>query len=59
MGRSKIYIRDDSESSVVGHRLRHFVTNSENEIYEDKDGSIYVSVDKKGIYKLSFIDFTR
>jgi len=55
----KIYIQDDWESSVVGHRLRHFVTNSKNELYEDKDGSIYVSVDKKGIYKLRFIGFTR
>ncbi len=35
-------------------KLRHFVTNSKNELYEDKDGNIYVSADKKGIYKLSF-----
>jgi len=55
----QIYINDDWESPVVGHRLRHFVTNSKNELYEDKDGSIYVSVDKKGIYKLRFIDFTK
>lgn len=37
--------------------LRHFVTNLKNEIYEDKDGNIYISADKKGIYKLKFTDF--
>ena len=46
----KIYLRDD----LI---LRHFVTNSENELYEDKDGNIYISADKQGIYKLSFIKF--
>ena len=46
----KIYLADDL-------KLRHFVTNSKNELYEDKDGNIYVSADKKGIYKLSFIEF--
>ena len=46
----KIYLRDDL-------KLRHFVTNSKNELYEDINGNIYVSADKKGIYKLSFIDF--
>ena len=46
----KIYLRDN----LI---LRHFVTNSENELYEDKDGNIYVSADKNGIYKLSFIKF--
>ena len=46
----KIFIRDDL-------KLRHFVTNSKNEIFEDDSGSIYVSADKKGIYKLSFTDF--
>ena len=46
----KIYLRDDL-------KLRHFVTSSKNELYEDKNGNIYVSADKKGIYKLSFIDF--
>ena len=55
----QIYMRDDWESSVVGHRLRHFVTNSKNELYEDEDGNIYVSVDQKGIYKLSFTDFAK
>ena len=39
-------------------KLRHFVTNSKNELYEDKDGSIYVSADKEGIYRLNFVDFT-
>ena len=38
-------------------RLRHFVTNSKNELYEDSDGNIYVSADSKGIYKLSFKHF--
>ena len=42
-----IHLRD-------GLKLRHFVTNSKNELYEDKDGNIYVSADKKGIYKISF-----
>ena len=46
----KIFIRDDL-------KLRHFVTNSKNELYEDKNGSIYVSADRKGIYKISFVDF--
>ena len=46
----KIFLRDFL-------KLRHFVTNSKNELYEDKDGNIYVSVDKKGIYKLSFVKF--
>ena len=38
-------------------KFRHFVTNSKNELYEDNDGNIYVSADRKGIYKLSFVDF--
>ena len=46
----QIYLRDDL-------LFRHFVTNSKNELYEDKNGSIYVSADKKGIYKLSFVNF--
>ena len=41
----KIYLRDHL-------KLRHFVTNSKNELYEDKDGSIYISADKQGIYKV-------
>ena len=47
-----IYLRDDL-------KLRHFVTNSKNELYEDEKGNIYVSADKKGIYKLSFKYFTK
>tara|TARA_Y100000590_G_scaffold456313_1_gene606648 strand:- start:3950 stop:5197 length:1248 start_codon:yes stop_codon:yes gene_type:complete len=46
----KILLRDNL-------KLRHFVTNSKNELYEDMDGSIYVSADKVGIYKISFIEF--
>jgi len=34
--------------------LRHFVTNDLNELYEDQNDNIYLSVDKKGIYKVSF-----
>ena len=45
----KIFLRNDL-------KLRHFVTNSKNELYEDENGSIYISADKKGIYKLSFIE---
>ena len=41
-----IHLREDL-------KLRHFVTNSKNELYEDAYGNIYVSADKKGIYKLS------
>ena len=37
--------------------LRHFVTNDLNELYEDQNGDIYVSADKKGIYKISFLNF--
>jgi len=43
----KILLRDDL-------KLRHFVTNEKNELYEDKQGNIYISVDEKGIYRLSF-----
>jgi len=46
----KIFLRDHL-------KLRHFVTNSKNELYEDRGGSIYISADKQGIYKLSFIKF--
>ena len=46
----KIYINDEL-------LFRHFVTNSRNELFEDDNNSIYVSADKKGIYKLSFTDF--
>ena len=43
----KIYLRDNL-------KLRHFVTNSKNELYEDANGNIYISADKIGIYKISF-----
>ena len=46
----KIFLRDDL-------KLRHFVTNSKNELYEDKNGNIFVSADKNGIYKLNFASF--
>ena len=38
-------------------RLRHFITNSKNELYEDESGHIYVSADKIGIYKIGFVQF--
>jgi len=37
--------------------LRHFMTNSKNEIFEDIDGNIYVSSDSKGIYRINFNSF--
>ena len=37
--------------------LRHFVTNEKNILYEDEKGNFFVSVDKKGIYKIGFSDF--
>ena len=46
----KIFLGND-------YTMRHFMTNSKNELYEDDEGSIYVSVDKKGIFKISFNDF--
>jgi len=46
----KIHLRENL-------KLRHFVTNKNNELYEDSDGSIYVSADENGIYKISFIYF--
>jgi len=46
----KIYLGDEM-------KLRHFVTNSKNELYEDVKGNIYVSVDRKGIFKISFSNF--
>ena len=46
----KIYLGDEM-------KLRHFVTNSKNEIYEDPDGNIYISVDRKGVFKISFSNF--
>lgn len=37
--------------------LRHFVTDDKNRIYEDEKGNIYISADKKGIYKINFNSF--
>ena len=37
--------------------LRHFVTDKKNILYEDLNGNIYVSADKKGIYKITFKNF--
>ena len=37
--------------------IRHFVTDRQNRLYEDTDGSIYISADKKGIFKIKFEDF--
>ena len=37
--------------------LRHFVTNDKNILYEDKNGDIYLSADKQGIFRLSFNNF--
>ena len=48
----KIYLRDNL-------KLRHFVTNSKNELYEDVNGNIYISADKEGIYKVSFKYFRK
>ena len=38
-------------------KLRHFVTDEKNELYEDNKGNIYVVADKKGIYRVNFSDF--
>ena len=38
-------------------KFRHFITDSKNELYEDDNGSIYISSDTKGIYKITFEDF--
>ena len=48
----KIYLRDNL-------KLRHFVTNGKNELYEDNNGNIYISADKEGIYKISFKYFRK
>ena len=37
--------------------LRHFVTDEQNRLFEDKKGNIYISADKKGIYRISFKNF--
>lgn len=46
----KIYIRDN-------FAIRHFLTNKKNEIFESQDGSIYVSVDHKGVFEVKFNNF--
>ena len=38
-------------------KLRHFVTNKKNDLFEDENGNLYVSADKKGIYKINFSNF--
>jgi len=61
-----IYLLDEKfedvhsvEKIYLGNNMvmRHFMTNKNNELYEDIDGNIYVSVDNKGIYKIRFLDF--
>ena len=59
-----IYLKDSQvwlnsvEKIYLGDlKLRHFVTNKQNELYEDENGNIYVSADKKGIFKINFSDF--
>ena len=37
--------------------LRHFVTDNENKLFEDEKGNIYISADKKGIYRITFHKF--
>ena len=37
--------------------LRHFVTDNENKLFEDENGNIYISADKKGIYRITFNKF--
>ena len=51
----QIHLPIDPENDYL--TMRHFVTNSKNELYEDIDGNIYVSVDRRGIYKLDFTGF--
>ena len=45
---------------VVGYPFLVFMgvrRAKKNELYEDEKGNIYVSADKKGIYKIRFSDF--
>ena len=51
----QIHLAIDPENDYL--TMRHFVTNSKNELYEDIEGNIYVSVDRRGIYKLNFTGF--
>ena len=49
---------DSIEKILLGNLvLRHFVTDENNIIYEDENSNIYVSADKKGIYKINFNKF--
>ncbi|MDC0544887.1 PQQ-dependent sugar dehydrogenase [Pelagibacteraceae bacterium] len=49
---------DSIEKISLGNLvLRHFVTDENNILYEDENGNIYISADKKGIYKISFSEF--
>lgn len=43
----KIFIKSN-------YALRHFLTDKKNNIFEDEDGSIFISVDSKGIYRFKF-----
>jgi len=60
-----IFLLDESSTKVNSVEkilidnmvLRHFVTDKHNVLYEDTKGNIYVSADKKGIYKVTFRDF--
>jgi hypothetical protein len=49
---------DSIEKISLGNLvLRHFVTDENNLIFEDENENIYISADKKGIYKISFSKF--
>ena len=37
--------------------LRHFVTDTKNELFNYKDDEIYLSADKNGIFRLKFTNF--
>ena len=37
--------------------LRHFITDEKNRLFEEEEGNIYISADKKGIYRISFTNF--
>jgi hypothetical protein len=49
---------DSIEKISLGNLvLRHFVTDENNVLYEDENGNIYVSADKKGIHMIGFNKF--
>lgn len=63
-----VYVLNKSNDKVLFHekiyfnkplRMRNFVTDINNEIFEDSDGNIYVSVDNDGIYKVKFFNFKK